>query len=120
MLSVNELQDMRLFHESGATQSYAFRKKQLQALKQVTEKYEQEIYQALYTDLKKSPEECWVSENGMLLSEINYAIQHLEHWMKPTKVKTNLLNFPSSSYIYPEPLGVVLIISPWNYPFNCC
>lgn len=118
MVSVNELQDMRLFHESGATQSYAFRKKQLQALKQVTEKYEQEIYQALYADLKKSPEECWVSENGMLLSEINYAIQHLQAWMKPTKVKTNLLNFPSSSYIYPEPLGVLLIISPWNYPFQ--
>jgi aldehyde dehydrogenase (NAD+) len=118
MVSVNELQDMRLFHESGATQSYAFRKKQLQALKQVTEKYEQEIYQALYTDLKKSPEECWVSENGMLFSEINYAIQHLQDWMKPTKVKTNLLNFPSRSYIYPEPLGVVLIISPWNYPFQ--
>ncbi len=118
MVSVNELQDMRLFHESGATQSYTFRKQQLQALKQVTEKYEQEIYHALYADLKKSPEECWVSENGMLLSEINYAIQHLQAWMKPTKVKTNLLNFPSKSYIYPEPLGVVLIISPWNYPFQ--
>ncbi len=118
MLSVNELQDMRLFHESGATRSYAFRKKQLQALKQVTEKYEQEIYEALYADLKKSPEECWVSENGMLLSEINYAIQQLHRWMKPAKVKTNLLNFPSKSYIYPEPLGVVLIISPWNYPFQ--
>jgi len=118
MESVNELNEMRHFYESGLTKSYEFRKQQLLKLKAVTEKYEQAIYQALYIDLKKSPEECWVTENGILLTEINHAIKQLSDWMKPKKVKTNLLNFPSSSRILSEPLGVVLIISPWNYPFQ--
>lgn len=80
--------------------------------------YEEQLYAALYTDLKKSKEECWVTEIGFVISEINAALKHLHHWMNPEKVKTNLLNLPSSSYIISEPLGVVLIIGPWNYPLQ--
>lgn len=112
------LDDMRAFFDSGATRSYAFRKKQLHRLKRTIEQYEQEIYEALYADLKKSPEECWVTENGMVLGEINDAIKNLHRWMKPVSVTTNLLNQPSSSRIYAEPLGVVLVVGPWNYPFQ--
>jgi aldehyde dehydrogenase (NAD+) len=118
MSSVNELTEMRRFYESGATRQYAFRKLQLQKLKKAVIKYEQQIFHALKTDLKKSKEESWVTENGFLLTEINTALKHLRQWMKPESVETNLLNLPSKSYILNEPLGVVLIISPWNYPFQ--
>ena len=107
-----QLEALRQYFQSGATQSFDFRLLQLKRLKQVVLDNEQALYKALYADLKKSKEECWVTEIGILLSEIRYAFKRLEHWMKREKVKTNLLNFPSSSFVYKEPLGVVLIISP--------
>jgi aldehyde dehydrogenase (NAD+) len=82
------------------------------------QKYEQSLYDALYTDLKKSAEESWVTECGIVMAEINLALHNLRDWMQPHKTKTNLVNFPSASYILHEPLGVVLIISPWNYPLQ--
>lgn len=112
------LEQMHRYYVGGHTQSYAFRKAQLQKLKEALYQYEDEIYTALYNDLKKNPEECWVTELGFTIAEINYTLKHLAKWMKPRKVGTNLLNFPSKSYIIPEPLGVVLVISPWNYPLQ--
>ncbi|MFN2458572.1 MAG: aldehyde dehydrogenase family protein, partial [Chitinophagaceae bacterium] len=109
---------MRGFFETGATRSYNFRRQQLQNLKNALYKYEHEIYVALHADLKKTKEECWVTEIGFIISEINYALKHLQKWMKPQRVGTNLLNFPGSSYILHEPLGVVLIVGPWNYPLQ--
>lgn len=103
---------MRRYYESGATQSFSFRKEQLKKLKQAIVKYEKELYAALYSDLKKSPEECWVTELGMVTAEINAALKSLHRWMKPQKAGTNLLNFPSSSYVMNEPMGVALIIGP--------
>src|SRR4029078_7087046 len=78
----------------------------------------EDLYAALYSDLKKSKEETWVTETGFFIAEINDAIRHLHKWTKPEKVKTNLLNMPSSSYVMSEPLGVVLVIGPWNYPLQ--
>ncbi|TRU38997.1 MAG: aldehyde dehydrogenase [Microcystis aeruginosa Ma_MB_F_20061100_S20] len=119
MLSNSEkLAKLRHYFASGATRSYQFRRQQLEKLKQAIIKYEGEIYQALYRDLKKSPEDCWITENGFLLVEINTALKNLRSWMQPKPVKTNLLNFPSSSQIIQEPLGVVLIIGAWNYPLQ--
>lgn len=112
------LNNMRSYFSSGATRSYAFRKQQLLALKKAVTSHEQEIYDALYADLKKSPEETWITENGFLLNEINYTIKWLSAWMEPENKNTNLLNLPSSSYVVKEPLGVVLIIGPWNYPLQ--
>ena len=118
MNSISILNQQQQFLESKATLSYSFRKSQLEKLKAALYYFEEEIYAALYTDLKKNKEEAWVTEIGLTLAEINHTLKHLKDWMKPQRVKTNLLNFPSRSYILPEPLGVVLIIGPWNYPLQ--
>lgn len=109
---------MRRYFESGVTKPYKFRKQQLLALKRSVIAHEEEIYAALYSDLKKSKEECWVTENGFFLAELNDILSNLELWMEPESVSTNLLNMPSSSRVLREPLGVVLVIGPWNYPFQ--
>jgi len=112
------LQQMRSYFETGATRSYEFRKAQLQLLKKTVLECEEEIYAALYKDLKKSREESYATEIGLLLAEINTTLKNLKRWMKPKSASTDLVNLPSSSKIYRDPLGVVLIISPWNYPFQ--
>lgn len=118
MADSSHLHNLRNYFDSGITLSYEFRITQLKKLKHAILDHEEEIYDALYADLKKSKEETWVTEIGITLSEINVAIKNLKHWIKPEPVTTNLLNFPSSSKIIREPLGVVLIIAPWNYPFQ--
>lgn len=115
---LQQLQTMRNHFNSGATRSYQFRKQNLKALYEALLRYEPALMRALYDDLKKSPEECWVTEIGFLLAEISHTLKHLHRWMRPKKVATNLLNFPSKSYVYKEPLGVVLVIGPWNYPLQ--
>jgi aldehyde dehydrogenase (NAD+) len=111
-----QFQSLRDFYNDGNTLSYEFRKSQLLAFENAIKKYEGEISDALFADLGKSAEESWGTETGLLLGEIKYAIKHLSEWMEPKKVSTGLVTFPSTGKIYRDPLGVVLIISPWNYP----
>ena len=118
MTDRNHLLSMRSYFETGETKSVAFRKAQLTRLKQAVIDHADQLQEALYKDLKKSPEESWVTETGFLLSEISNAINNVGKWMKPKRVGTNLLNLPSKSYVMTEPLGVVLIIGPWNYPLQ--
>lgn len=115
---IAQLQHQRQFFESGATRPYAFRKQQLLNLKKAVEEHEEAIYAALYADLHKCKEECWVTENGFFMAELKDILANLKSWMEPEAVPTNLLNLPSSSKVMREPLGVVLIIGPWNYPFQ--
>src|SRR5512141_261322 len=118
MADISRLEKMRAYFDTGITKSSGFRKEQLKKLKASVLKHEQDLYDALFADLKKSPEETWVTETGLVVSELNSAIKHLHNWMAPQTVATNLLNLPSSSKVLKEPLGVVLIIGPWNYPFQ--
>jgi aldehyde dehydrogenase (NAD+) len=112
------IENLRAYFLSGATQSYDFRLNQLKRLKKVVLESEKELYEALYADLKKTDEDAWATEIGFFLSELNDTIEHLKSWMQPNTVATNLVNQPSTSYTIQEPLGVVCIIAPWNYPFQ--
>lgn len=118
MADINSLLKLRSYYETGITRPYAFRIEQLKKFKAALLKYEKEIESALYTDLKKSPEETYATETGLLLAELNTTIKHLRQWMQPERRSTNFVNLPSSSYIVKDPLGVVLIIGPWNYPLQ--
>lgn len=118
MALTDKLNALQQYFKTGASKTYEFRKQQLQNLQKAIEENEIEIYEALYVDLKKSKEECWITENGFVLGELKHTIKKLHRWMKPEKVSTNLANLPGSSRVHNEPYGVVLIISPWNYPLN--
>jgi aldehyde dehydrogenase (NAD+) len=113
-----DLQPLRQFFDSGITRPYAWRRQQLLRLRQMIKAHEADIYAALHKDLGKSPEEAYGSELGLVLSEISYTLGHLRQWMRPRRVGTNLVNWPSSSTVYRDPLGVVLVIAPWNYPLQ--
>lgn len=115
---IESLQNMRSYYSSGITKAYTFRTEQLQKLKNAVLLHEQDLYDALHADLKKSAEESWVTETGFLISEINATLKNLKQWMQPEPTSTNLVNLPSSSFVLHEPLGIVLVIGPWNYPLQ--
>ena len=118
IFNIGALPAMRRYFDSGVTRPYTFRRDQLKKLKSTILNYESQLYNALFADLKKSPEEYWVTELGLVISELNFMEKNLRRWMEPEKVATNVLNLPSKSKVLKEPLGVVLIIGPWNYPFQ--
>lgn len=95
-----------------------FRKETLTKLLNEVILRENEIIDALYFDFKKPAFESVVTETSYVMSELKDTIKNLKSWSKPKRVFPSLLNFPSKDYIYKEPYGKVLIISPWNYPFQ--
>ncbi|SHL84257.1 aldehyde dehydrogenase (NAD+) [Chitinophaga jiangningensis] len=107
----------KAYFDSGATLPYNFRKAQLKRLKKAIEQYETRILDALHQDLHKHPMEAYSSEVGFLYEEISFILEHLKEWMQPEVVTSPLVTYPSSSRVYREPLGLTLIIAPWNYPF---
>lgn len=113
----NIISNQKAFFKSQKTKDISFRLTLLKALKKEIISKEQDIYNALNKDFKKSEFESFISEYGLVISELNLAIKNLKKWSKPKRVKSSLLTFPSKDYIYSEPYGTVLIIAPWNYPF---
>lgn len=107
----------KAFFETGKTKDINYRKDALKKLKQAIIEHEAEIHQALKQDLNKSEMESYMTETGMVLSELSYAIKHVKSWSKKKRVRTPIAQFHSSSYEMYEPYGVSLIIAPWNYPF---
>jgi aldehyde dehydrogenase (NAD+) len=120
-MEINEIAEvMRREKLSKNLSSVEDRKKKLSSLKTAILQHEELITEALKSDLGKAPFESYMSEVGFILEEISYALKNISKWTKRKKVRTPLSLFPARSYIYPEPYGVVLIISPWNYPFQLC
>lgn len=107
---------IRKYFKTGETRSVKFRIKQLKALKKALLQYDEKIIEALHDDLNKSSFEAVMTETGIVQEEINYYIKNLKKLARPKKVKVPLTLMPGKSEIYSEPYGVVLIISPWNYP----
>lgn len=107
----------RKFFATGKTLELKFRHVALSRLKTAIYANEDKINEALYEDLGKSTTETYMCETGMTLSELSFMDKHLDKWARPGRVPTPLAQFHASSYTVKNPYGVVLIMSPWNYPF---
>ena len=114
----NLIQAQRNFFNSNATKNIKFRKQQLQKLFDVLKDNEQLMYDAIYTDFKKSSFDTFTTELGLVYSDIKEAIKKVDDWASIKNRPTNLLNLPAKSYVIPEPLGVSLVIGAWNYPYQ--
>jgi len=110
----------REYFNTNDTKPASFRVAALKRLQNAIIKSEKEIFEALKKDLNKSDFESYMTEVGMVLDELRYAIRHTKGWAKPKTVPTPLAQFHAKSFTVPEPFGVVLIMSPWNYPFQLC
>ena len=107
-----------VFFKDFKTQDVKIRIQHLKKLKRVLEEREESLFEALYQDLKKPVFESFTSELLMVKKELDHQIKNIKEWAAPKRVSGSLINFPSQDYILSEPYGTVLLISPWNYPFQ--
>jgi len=112
------VQQQKDFFKSQQTKNLEYRKASLKRLREEIVKCEKEIITALYNDFRKPEFECVISETAIVINELDMVLKNLYSWAKPESVTPVLLTFPSTSKIYKEPYGTVLIIAPWNYPFQ--
>ena len=113
-----QAQKMREFYQTGATLPLEHRRQALVQLKAYLKANEERVLEALRADLGKAPFEGYATELGIVYDEINICLKHLGKWARPRRVATSIVHFRSSSKVYPSPLGVVLVLSPWNYPLQ--
>lgn len=106
------------FFASGKTRKVEFRKEALKKLRAAILMHEDELYEALQKDLHKSPFESYASEIGFVLEELRFHLKKIGKWTRPKRVASSIVSFPAQAVLTYEPLGTVLIIAPWNYPFQ--
>ena len=120
-MSIEQIvQSQHAFFASGRTLDVSFRLQSLSALARAIEQYEERLLSALQEDLQKSHFEGFMTEIGMVRAELSFVKKRVRRWAKPQRVKTPLAQFPAKSLVIPEPYGSVLIMAPWNYPFQLC
>jgi aldehyde dehydrogenase (NAD+) len=107
----------RTFFQSGASRPVAFRRAQLQKLFDAIRQKDEQFYEAMLADVHKSPYASFTTEMGVVLSEIRYALRHINKWAKPKRRRVPLLAWPGRASVQAEPFGVALILGAWNYPF---
>ena len=110
------LQRLRSHFNSGATRPLDTRRKALKALRRSIVAHEEELLAAMHADMRKPRFEAYLSDIGLLLGAIDQAVEHLKEWAAPQHISTPLALQVAESTVYREPLGVVLIVAPWNYP----
>lgn len=114
------VEKQRNYFYSGATLDPSKRVKALNDLHACVKAHEKDIAAALREDLNKSEVESYMTETGMVLEELRYLAAHTVKWSRAKRASTPLSQFSANSFVYPEPYGVALIMSPWNYPFQLC
>jgi aldehyde dehydrogenase (NAD+) len=115
----SELVDgLRATFRSGRTRSIEWRREQLQAMHHMLVEHEADFVEALHADLGRPPLEAYAADIGTTKAEIKHALKHVASWAKPRRVNPGLTSMPAKARIIPEPLGVALIIAPWNYPIQ--
>jgi aldehyde dehydrogenase (NAD+) len=112
------VKELRAAFDSGKTRPIAWRLQQVAGLGRLVREREAEIAEALHADLGKPRIESFIAESNYVRGDAEHVIKHLASWMKPEKVRTPLVTQPGTSRIHREPLGVALIVGPWNYPFQ--
>ena len=119
MSNISEIiEKQKLYFSNDETKNISFRKQQLQKLYNSIKINEKDIFNALKEDLNKSEFEAYETEIGIVYEDLKYMLKNINSFSKPKKKKTPLMHFPSTSYQYQDPYGNVLIMSPWNYPFQ--
>lgn len=114
------IEKQRRFFETGATRPLEFRLEALKKLHKVVADNEQALADALMSDLHKQPMESYMCETGLVLEELSFHIKKLPRWIRDRRVPTPLAQFKAKSFVSPEPYGLTLIMTPWNYPVQLC
>jgi aldehyde dehydrogenase (NAD+) len=109
---------LRRNHDAGRTRPIEWRREQLRRLKTMLQEGEDELLAALATDLGKPRLEGWATDIGIVINEVEHALRHVASWMKPERAWTPVAQRPGRATIRREPIGVALVIAPWNYPVH--
>jgi aldehyde dehydrogenase (NAD+) len=112
------LRRARHFFDTGATHAVEFRAKALRRLARAIQDHEQDLLAALHADLRKPEQEAWATEVGVVQTDIAHALRNLSRWTRPRRRSATWGLRPASARVHPEPLGIALILGPWNYPFH--